>query len=255
MIQAQANIISVLEKHAFELHPVIFFNKATDRIVSLDLSKTNTGFTEGIYNDTDLFSRYIDQQRKNTNATFLIGGYREHREMYRRSKLFDKSLLTEVETNDEPRSLHLGTDIWGVAGTKIFAPLGGMVHSFAYNDNYGDYGATIILQHQLDTVNFYTLYGHLSLNDIHKLRKGQFISRGEPFAQFGKQEENGHWPPHLHFQIILTMSNYEGDYPGVCKMSEVEKYLQNSPNPDFILQLNQYTAPPILTEEEGKGED
>ena len=63
-------------------------------------------------------------------------------------------------------ALHLGTDIWGPVGTKIFAPLGGMVHSFAFNNNLGDYGATIILQHQLDTWNFYTLYGHLSLKDI-----------------------------------------------------------------------------------------
>ncbi len=235
-----ADINSVLEKHAFELHPVILFNKATDKIVSLDLSKKNEGFTEGIYNDTDLFSKYIDLQRKNSNATYLIGGYRERREMYRRSKLFDKSLANEVETKDEPRSLHLGTDIWGEAGTKIFAPLGGMVESFAFNNHYGDYGATIILQHQLETVNFYTLYGHLSLDDISRLRKGQFISRGEPFAHFGVPEENGNWPPHLHFQLILDMNNYEGDYPGVCKMSEAEKYLQNSPDPDLILRMNQY---------------
>ncbi|MEP7163867.1 MAG: peptidoglycan DD-metalloendopeptidase family protein [Ferruginibacter sp.] len=236
----QRNIASVLEKHAFELHSTIPFNKATDKIVSLNLSKTNTGFTEGIYNDTDLFIKYIDQQRKIANAVYLIGGYRENREMYRRSKLFDKSLATEVETKDEPRTLHLGTDIWGVAGTKIYAPLGGMVHSFAFNNNYGDYGATIILQHQLETINFYTLYGHLSLSDISKLRKGQFISRGEPFAHFGPPGENGNWPPHLHFQLILNMSNYEGDYPGVCKLSEADKYLKNSPDPDIILQLNKH---------------
>ena len=236
----QHGIASVLEKHAFEFHPVILFNKATDKIASLDLAKTNTSFTEDIYSSTETFSHYIDQQRKNASASYLMGGYREHREMYRRSKLFDKSLVTEVETKDEPRSLHLGTDIWGPAGTTIFAPLGGMIHSFAFNNNYGDYGATIILQHQLQTINFYTLYGHLSLKDIDGLRKGKFISRGEPFAHFGPPEENGNWPPHLHFQLILDMGNYEGDYPGVCKLSEAEKYLTNSPDPDLILQLNHY---------------
>ncbi len=236
----QVTIASVLEKHAFELHPVILFNKTTDRIVSLNLSKSNKGFTEKIYNNTEVFSTYINEQLKNTNATYLIGGYREQREMYRRSKLFDKSLTNEVEINEETRSLHLGTDIWGAAGTTIFAPLGGMVESFAFNNNYGDYGATIILQHQLETVNFYTLYGHLSLKDITGLRKGKFISRGEPFAHFGLPEENGNWPPHLHFQLILDMNNYEGDYPGVCKMSEAEKYIKNSPDPDLILQLNNF---------------
>jgi murein DD-endopeptidase MepM/ murein hydrolase activator NlpD len=236
----QRDIAPVLEKHAFELHPVILFNKATDKIVALDLSKTNTAFTEGIYNSTETFSKYIDQQRKDSNATYLIGGYRELREMYRRSKLFDKSLATEVAITDEPRSLHLGTDIWGATGTKIFAPLGGMVHSFAFNNNYGDYGATIILQHQIESINFYTLYGHLCLKDITGLRKGKFVSRGEPFAHFGPPEENGNWPPHLHFQLIINISNYEGDYPGVCKLSEAEKYLKNSPDPDLLLQLNRY---------------
>ena len=234
------DISPALEKHAHQFHSVVPFNEATDKIVALDLSKTNKTFTEAIYNSTETFSNYIDQQRKDTGATYLIGGYKEHREMYRRSKLFDKSLATEVETNDEPRSIHLGTDIWGAIGTKIYAPLGGMVHSFAFNNNYGDYGATIILQHQLDTTNFYILYGHLALRDIEKLRKGQFISRGEPFAHFGPPEENGNWPAHLHFQLIIDMGNYEGDYPGVCKLSEAGKYLHNSPDPDLILKMNQY---------------
>lgn len=235
-----ADINSVLEKHAFELHPVILFNKVTDKIVSLDLSIKNEGFTESIYNNTEAFSIYILEQRKNAHATYLIGGYREHREMYRRSKLFDKNLSVEANSNEESRSLHIGTDIWGETGTTVFAPLGGMVESFAFNNNHGDYGATIILQHQLETINFYTLYGHLALNDITQLRKGKFISRGEPFAHFGLPEENGNWPPHLHFQLILDMNNYEGDYPGVCKMSEAEKYLKNSPDPDLILHLNKF---------------
>ena len=234
------DISPVLEKHAHQFHPVIPFIEATDKIVSLNLSKTNSAFTEDIYSSTESLSNFIDLQRKNAGATYLIGGYKEHREMYRRSKLFDKSLATEVETNDEPRSLHLGTDIWGAIGTTIYAPLGGMVHSFAFNNNYGDYGATIILQHQLATTNFYILYGHLALKDIEGLRKGKFISRGEPFAHFGSPEENGNWPAHLHFQVIVDLGNYEGDYPGVCKLSEAAKYLQNSPDPDLILQLNKY---------------
>jgi murein DD-endopeptidase MepM/ murein hydrolase activator NlpD len=236
----QIDIASVLEKHAFQFHPVIPFNRLTEKMVSLNLSKTNTAFTEGIYSGTDSFSIFIEQQRKLAGANYLIGGYRELREMYRRSKLFDTSLVYDEQNKDEPRSLHLGTDVWGDVGTKIFAALGGMVHSFAFNNNYGDYGATIILQHQLDMINFYSLYGHLSLKDLANIRKGQFITRGENFAHFGPPEENGKWPPHLHFQIILDMGNLEGDYPGVCKMSEAQKYLKNSPDPDLILKLNQF---------------
>lgn len=149
--------------------------------------------------------------------------------MYRRSELFG--------VTEEPRSLHLGIDIWGPAETKIYAPLGGMVHSFRFNNNHGDYGATIILQHQLETINFYILYGHLALKDIENLRVGQFLTRGEQFAHFGGPEENGNWPPHLHFQLILDMGIWEGDYPGVCKLSEADKYLKNSPDPGVILNF------------------
>ncbi|MBC7534096.1 MAG: peptidoglycan DD-metalloendopeptidase family protein [Ferruginibacter sp.] len=230
-------IIDILEKHAHDYYPVVPLNVSTDRIVPLDLSKGNAAFTEAIYSNPENLVTYIENERKTNNATYLVGGYREHREMYRRSSLFDMNVAEEVFPSDEPRSLHLGIDIWGPEGTKISAPLGGMIHSFAFNNNFGDYGATIILQHQLDTINFYCLYGHLSLKDIESKRVGQFITRGENFAHFGSWEENGNWPPHLHFQVIIDMGNYTGDFPGVCKMSEAAKYLQNCPDPNLILKM------------------
>ncbi len=225
----EKNIMDILVKNVPHFHPVVPINPAKEKIAPLDLSKTNTSFTTSIFNDLDLFNSFIEDQHKATNAKFLTGGYRELREMYRRSELFD--------TTTEPRSLHLGIDIWGPAGTQICTPLGGMVHSFRYNNNHGDYGATIILQHQLETENFYVLYGHLALRDIENLRVGQFITRGEPFAHFGPPEENGNWPPHLHFQLILDMGNWEGDYPGVCRPSEALKYLHNSPDPRVLLNI------------------
>ncbi|RYZ20525.1 MAG: peptidase M23, partial [Sphingobacteriales bacterium] len=119
-------------------------------------------------------------------------------------------------------------------------PIGGMVHSFAFNDQFGDYGATLVLLHQLDGLPFYSLYGHISLRDIDHLTQGQYMVRGEEIAHFGEAHENGHWPPHLHFQLIWDMGLYAGDYPGVCRFSEREQWLSNSPDPDTILQLNRY---------------
>lgn len=234
------NIISTLEKHAYDFHPVVDFDAETNIISRIDLSKNNPLFSESVYCDRENFSAFINNAQKQNNAMYLIGGYRERREMYRRSELFDSNLISEETSIAEPRSLHIGTDIWGMVGTKIYTPLGGMIHSFAYNNDHGDYGATIILQHQLDMINFYTLYGHLSLRDIEQVRVGQFITRGENFAHFGAWEENGNWPSHLHFQVILDMGIYEGDYPGVCKMSEANKYLKNGADPDLILQLNKF---------------
>lgn len=223
-----------------DFHNVVPFNIKTDKLATIDLSKHNKEINRETYSTTAALQNYIDFKQKQAAATYLIGGYREHREIYRRSSLFDKNIATAVEVLEEPRSIHLGIDIWAPAGTPVFAPLGGMVHSFANNADHGDYGATIILQHQLHTFNFYTLYGHLSLRNLEGMRKGRFITRGETFAHFGPPAENGNWPPHLHFQLITDMLQYEGDFPGVCKPSEAGKYISICLNPDIILNMQRF---------------
>jgi len=148
----------------------------------------------------------------------------------------------EAGAGAEPRRLHLGIDIWGKPHTKVMAPMDALVHSFAFNNAFGDYGATIILTHNLQGETFYTLYGHLSLNSIKNIQEGDRIKKGDVFAEFGIPFENGQWPPHLHFQVIMNMEGKKGDYPGVCKFSERERYLSNCPDPDLILQMMQYAS-------------
>jgi len=230
------DVIHVLKRHQHTFAPVVPFKPGQDRLVSMNFTATNTTLTADIFDDTAAFSDYVNSILSDAGATYGIGGYAELRTVYSRSNLFDTA------PQSEPRRLHLGIDIWGKAGTPVYAPLGGMVHSFAFNDNYGDYGATMILSHQLDSFAFYTLYGHLALADIATLVAGQYVNRGQPIAQFGMPEENGHWPPHLHFQLIVDMGMKEGDYPGVCRYSEREMYLANSPDADLVLQMMQYAT-------------
>lgn len=229
------DIVHVLKKNQSSFAPVVPFNAEKDKLVLMDFTSTNATLTTDIFDDTDAFSEYVEDILEEAGATYGIGGYGELRTVYSRSKLFDSA-----DVYEEPRRLHLGIDIWGKAGTPVFAPFGGMIHSFKFNDNYGDYGATLIVSHQLDGFSFYTLYGHLALADIEKATEGQYVNRGQQIATFGLPAENGHWPPHLHFQIILDMGYKEGDYPGVCKYSEREKYLANSPDADIILQMMQF---------------
>jgi murein DD-endopeptidase MepM/ murein hydrolase activator NlpD len=226
---------NIIRRYQHTFHPVVDFDPATDRLMPLNFTRQNKELTPEILGDEQVFSDYIERKLRTNNYRYGIGGYAEHRTIYSISPVFDGAQPAE-----EPRRLHIGVDIWGPVGTPVYAFMGGMVHSFAFNDQFGDYGATIILLHQLDGVPFYTLYGHLSLSDIQTLSAGQYVSIGETIAHFGALHENGHWPPHLHFQIILDMELKEGDYPGVCKYSEKEKYLANCPDPDLILQLNRY---------------
>ncbi len=216
-------------------YPVVPFDPAKDKLLSFDFTAANGALTADVLNNTSLFCEYINEQLVAGNALYGIGGYAEHRTVYIRSRVFDAA------EGDEPRRLHLGTDIWGRAGTEVAAPMDGKVHSFAFNDRFGDYGATIILAHETGAFTFYTLYGHLNLQSLATLEKNKPITKGTAFAALGEPKENGHWPPHLHFQLIDNLGDWEGDYPGVCAFSQKEKYLANSPDPDLILQMNQYS--------------
>jgi len=239
---------NVLAKNRLQFHTIVDFSPARDKLVQLDFTAANTELTPGLIADTATFSKYIN--KKIAHAKYGIGGYNEDRVLYTRSNHFAspvyKASIAASGGDDSSgelvgsRSIHLGIDIWAAAGTKVYVPVGGTVHSFAFNNNFGDYGATIILQHQLDTAVFYTLYGHLSLRDLETLQEGKYISRGELLAHFGTPEENGDWPPHLHFQIIEDIRLNKGDYPGVCTISEREKYLGNCPDADLVLNMMQY---------------
>ncbi|RYY45614.1 MAG: hypothetical protein EOO06_16155 [Chitinophagaceae bacterium] len=143
----------VIHKIADSFHPVVSFDPKKEKIASLDLSPDNEKFLPKHFESTLSLSNFINDRHEVTGAKFLIGGYNETRNMYRRSGLFDNNLAADGSLAEEPRNLHLGIDIWAPEETPIAAPLGGMVHSYAYNNNFGDYGATIILQ-QLDIGNW-----------------------------------------------------------------------------------------------------
>lgn len=257
----EANTIEALLKaHSGTFHPVVPFEKG-EKLLLMNFTANNKDLTDEVLNDTERFTDYVNIKLAENGVKYGVGGYGEHRTIYSRSKVFDMApqipeegdavtqpLLTPdaVDSNDtsplwekteEPRRLHLGIDVWGKPYTKIMAPLDGIVHSFAFNNAYGDYGATIILTHNLEGNTFYTLYGHLSLNSIKNLTEGDVVRKGDVFCEFGIPFENGQWPPHLHFQVIKDMQGMKGDYPGVCKFSEREQYLANCPDADLILGI------------------
>lgn len=230
----QDKLTTVLKNNQSLFGPVVPFDPVNEKLVSLDLTANNTSLTDEILSELPRFSAWVSAQCSKAGARYAIGGYAEHRTVYKFSKVFESTGASK------PRRFHLGLDIWGRYGTAVMAPLDGIVHSFAFNNNAGDYGATIILSHRLGTASFYTLYGHLGLSSLQNLQEGQRISKGEIFAAFGIPAENGQWPPHLHFQVIHAIGEWKGDYPGVCAVEEQEKWLSNSPDPDLIAQLNRY---------------
>lgn len=207
----------VLPKKFLDDAPFVFnFTKANKILSNLSLRES-----AGL-------SLYITQTMKKAEQVLGVGRYGEDRTIYK-SPLYTR--------DGEARSIHLGVDLFVPPGTPIFAPLDAIIHSFQDNNRLLDYGPTIILEHNLEGIKFYTLYGHLTRSSLDRLIIDQKIIAGEQIALVGKQEENGGWPPHLHFQIITDLLGFKGDFPGVARPSEKDYYLNLCPDPNLILQL------------------
>lgn len=208
--------------------PLVPFDAENDVLYPFDFTAMNPDLPLADLSDTAAFSQWVSAVLEKNGARYGVGGYFENRVLYQRSAVFGDSDPAKM------RSLHLGLDIWGPAGTPVFAPFPGQVHSVGMNHAFGDYGATLVLVHASPHGPWYTLYGHLATASVQSWVPGQFFAAGEKIAALGEPAENGDWPPHLHFQIILDMEGKQGDYPGVCAPVEANRYQLNCPDPALL---------------------
>jgi murein DD-endopeptidase MepM/ murein hydrolase activator NlpD len=194
----------------------------------LDFGEANSELLNLDFFDTDLLADHVFGLLEEHGVQYGVGGYNEERVIYQRSELFDSS--------NGSRFIHLGIDIWTKAGHSVFAPLNGRVHSFIDNAGFGNYGPTLILEHQLDDgFKFFTLYGHLAEPTL-PFAAGSKITAGQKIAEIGTAPSNGDWPPHLHFQIVMDMLDFQGDFPGVATLADRDSYLDLCPDPNLILR-------------------
>jgi hypothetical protein len=115
--------------------PLFEFDLNAKNSVTLDLSAQNTALEK--INSSKTLATYIDQVLKAKGKTYALGGYAEKRVIYQRFKHFNNNPTTE-------RNVHLGLDVWAPAHTTILSPADALVHSFAFNNNSGDYGALFL---------------------------------------------------------------------------------------------------------------
>ena len=199
--------------------------------IALDLSVSNEFLKNEKLETAADYEIFIQKYLDRNNAKIAYGGYKEVRNLYKRSTVFKNS------TSDE-RNIHIGLDLWINEKAPVFAALDGKIHSFQNNESLGDYGPTLILEHNINGFNFHTLYGHLSLDSLNDKSIGEEIKQGTQIATLGLPPINGDYAPHLHFQIIINMENKKGDYPGVCNVKDLDFYSKNCPNPNLLLKIN-----------------
>lgn len=211
-----------------ELFPSI----ATNESHHLDLSVSSKwiGHQED-FNNLDLFEYKINRLQKEHPNKIIAGGYLEPRALYT-SEAFDKV----GNSGTDSRTIHLGVDFWLPSGTPVHALLDGEVVIAVNDAGYKDYGGLVILKHQTDQFEFYTLYGHLSVASAKAHQVGDYIKKGEQLGALGTSEENGNWVPHLHFQVMLSLLGFTNDFPGVAYYNQIDVWKSICPDPNLLFK-------------------
>ena len=222
-------IKKILTQHRGDFGPVINLDYRNNHLFLFDLTKHNEELLSVDLSNAVEFSAYVEKKLNENHTLVGIGKYMENRTIYDHSDVFSGEIN---------RTIHLGIDLWVESGVEVICPCDARIHSFANNPAKGDYGPTLILEHELEGQFFYTLYGHLSLESIQQIAVGDIFSQGDIIGRVGSHSVNGSWPPHLHFQIISKMGEYFGDYPGVCSINDVDTFKELCPDPNLILRIN-----------------
>lgn len=158
-----------------------------------------------------------------------LGLYGENRTVYATAQFADAA-------SPERRTVHLGIDVFAPAGTPVHAPLPGRIRHLTYNPDPLDYGHTLILEHEMDGLPFFTLYGHLAAT-LPGLHPTGTVEAGQIIAYLGDWPENGGWAPHLHVQIITDLLATSGNFYGVGHASLMDVWSDISPDANLLLRL------------------
>jgi 4-aminobutyrate aminotransferase-like enzyme/Ser/Thr protein kinase RdoA (MazF antagonist) len=225
-----------LALHSGDFAPVVRPDVRGDAVAVLDLSVGSLDIANvREVQSLEAFSALVDRRTGlgQESARVGIGRYDEARLVYV-TDLFRHVNNWEVEN----RTVHIGLDVFLPAGSEVRAPLRGAVHSFRNNAGAGDYGPTVVLEHDPeDGLRFYTLYGHLDEASLEGLAIGHIFAAGDVLGHLGAPQVNGGWPPHLHFQVITDLLGRQGDFPGVAAPSERSIYLDLCPDPNLVLGI------------------
>jgi 4-aminobutyrate aminotransferase-like enzyme/Ser/Thr protein kinase RdoA (MazF antagonist) len=201
-----------------------------EKVYLLDLSVSSRWIgQQSEFNDLDYFQYKIGKLQDQEPGKIIAGGYLEPRALYN-SPAYDKT----GNNGTESRTIHLGIDFWLPAQTPVHALFDGIVVTAVNDIGDKEYGGLVIVKHLVDNLEFFTLYGHLSIASIGNKQVGKRIQKGDCIGHLGNYPENGNWPTHLHFQIMLTKLSYIDDFPGVAYPEEIKVWSSICPDPNLI---------------------
>ena len=196
------------------------------------------------YLPADLRQRCLARQADTVHH--YIGRYDENRMAMYSSALFVDDTTNTIQDFSGLRTLHVGLDIDGPAGTPVYAVCAGTIHQVGKNPALGDYGNVVVIQHEIPPANktnndaatprtFYALYGHLDDATVAQWNVGNAVAAGAVVGRMGALHENGGWlMPHVHFQLSVAPPATH-DLPGVVAVADRARALWEYPDPRWVL--------------------
>ena len=206
------NLLNISEQERVSFHPVVKFpmvwmdtqdeggeksRKQVPNYQILDLSTMKGAdqiASEAEREERRSRKRKYPQERKG----FAVGRFDENRVNLYSSALFDDTSNT-ISGFAGARTVHIGIDLDGPLGTKVFAFTDGIIHKVGYNARLGDYGNVIVVEHNLNAADdgserkIYGLYGHMDGKSIKGKKAGQRVKKGQVLGRMGDIHENGGW--------------------------------------------------------------
>ena len=171
--------------------------------------------------------RYIDLDGR------LLGDPIKNPEI-RRNQASNLFGLVRRNSDDSVRP-HQGFDYYAPEGTDVLAVQDGLVVNV--NDNNGDYGKSVTIQHDYNGESVYSFYAHLSEISI---KSGDFVlengiigksgTSGNAKGMIGKDQ-------HLHFELRTQKENAKG-LNGKRNPNEIVDTKFESADPDNKFQRN-----------------
>jgi 4-aminobutyrate aminotransferase-like enzyme/Ser/Thr protein kinase RdoA (MazF antagonist) len=232
------SVVQWLQAHRAEIAPLLGVDLATTPVAPLDFS-AGSGLIAGDLADNApaLLDARVRRELEAHGATVGVGGYGEARLIYH---------WPNAPRTGEPRTIHIGLDLSMAAGTPLYAPLDGVVHGFENAAGHHDYGPVIVLRHRTtgaSPVDFFTLYGHLTVDSLEGLEVGQTVRRGTMFARIGSAPSNGDWWEHVHLQLIVDMLDVPCNVDGAVRASQRRVWSSLCPDPNLLLGIPETRLP------------
>lgn len=239
------NFKAFAKEHSFSIKDM-FPSTGRNELKHLDLSVSSSWIGHPCeYNDLDLFQFKIEQLQKTCPDQILAGGYLEPRSIYGTA-----SYNKIGNSGPETRSVHLGVDFWLPAHTPVHALFDGEVVTAVNDAGNKEYGGLLILKHTVKDLCFYSLYGHNTVNSVTRHKIGDHVHKGDLIAELGNYPENGNWAPHLHFQLMLSMLDYQIDFPGVMYHQQIDIWKSLCPDPNLLFKSKALEKPKLQSNDD-----